>query len=83
MALHNPPQLARLVVGELPGASKHHIVVGLGAALEDELRLIGRLVVDGAEIIARQRNDKVPLTHDVPNFRSPPIRRTSIKEVRL
>jgi hypothetical protein len=45
--------------------------------------LIGRLVVDGAEIIARQRNDKVPLTHDVPNFRSPPIRRTSIKEARL
>jgi hypothetical protein len=80
LVLYDPPQLARLVVGCLPRASKHHIVVGLRAALEDELRLIGRLVVDGAEIIAWQRNDEFPFSHYARNFRSPPIHRKSIAE---
>jgi len=71
--LHDPPQLTCLVVGELPGASKHHIVVGLRAALQDELRLSGRFVVDGAEIVAGKRDNKLSLPHDTLNFRSPPI----------
>ncbi len=46
----------------------------------DELRLIGRLVVDGAEPVAWQRNDKLPLSHYARNFRSPPIHLESIAE---
>jgi hypothetical protein len=53
--------------------AKHHIVVGLRAAFEDELRLIGRLVVDGAEIVAGKRYNKLSLPHDTLKFRSPPI----------
>src|SRR6476659_3988385 len=47
--LSDPPQLARLVVGCLPSPRKYYIVVGRRAALENELRLSSRFVVDGAE----------------------------------
>ena len=50
-----------------------HIVVGLRAALEDKLRLSSRLVVDGAEIVARKRDNKLSLPHDALNCRSPPL----------
>jgi hypothetical protein len=65
------PQFTRLVVGCLPSASKHDIVVGLRAALKDELRLSSRFVVDGAEVVAGNRHNKLSLPHDTPNFRSP------------
>ena len=71
--LHNPPKLTRLVVGCLPSPRKHYIVVGRRAALENELRLSSRFVVDGAEVVAGKRHNKLSLPHDTPNFRSPPI----------
>ena len=71
--LHDPPQLARLVVRCLPSASKHHIVVGLRAALQDKLRLSSRFVVGGAEIVAGKRDNKLSLWRDTLNFRLPPI----------
>jgi len=49
------------------------MIVGLRAALEDELRLIVRLVVDGAELIAGKRDNNLSLPHDTLNLRSPPI----------
>src|SRR6476661_2492030 len=71
--LHNPPKLTRLVVGCLPSPRKHYIVVGQRAALENELRLSSRFVVDGAEVVAGKRHNKLSLPHDTPNFRSPPV----------
>jgi hypothetical protein len=71
--LRDPPQFARLVVGCLPSSRKHYIVLGRRAALENELRLSSRFVVDGAEIVAGKRHNKLSLPHDTPNFRSPPI----------
>ena len=70
--LRNPPKLTRLVVGCLPSPRKHYIVVGRRAALENELRLSSRFVVDGAEVAAGKRHNKLSLPHDTPNFRSPP-----------
>src|SRR6476646_11651531 len=71
--LHDPPQLARLVVGCLPSPRKHYIVIGRRAALENELRLSSGFVVDGAEVVGGKRHNKLSLPHDTPNFRSPPI----------
>jgi hypothetical protein len=47
--LHDPPQLARLVVGGLPGAGQE-FVVAAWRALRDELRFVPRLVIDRTEI---------------------------------
>lgn len=50
--LHDPPELARLVVGELPGASDELGLCHWGAfiilaweVLGDELRRVGQLVI--------------------------------------
>src|SRR6476660_9415059 len=58
--LHDPPQFARLVVGCLPSPRKHYIVVGRRAALENELRLRSRFVVDGAEVVAGKDTTSSP-----------------------
>ena len=56
-----PPQFARLVVGGLPSAGEQCVVVGLGTAAENELRLIVRLVVHGTE--PRHRDDDIAVLH--------------------
>ena len=38
---HDPPELARLVVGSLPGSSEQNVVVCFGAASENELGRVG------------------------------------------
>ena len=60
-ALYDPPQLARFVVGRPPGLGQQCLVVGLGTAAENELRLIVRLVVHGTE--PRHRDDDIAVLH--------------------
>ena len=48
-ASHNPPELARLVIGCVPCLSEQLMIVGLSAMSEDQLRRIGRLGVGGKE----------------------------------
>src|SRR6476659_3330506 len=63
--LNYPPQLARLVVGGLPSAGEQCVVIGLGTAAENELRLIVRLVVHGTE--PRHRGDDIAVLHNDSN----------------
>jgi hypothetical protein len=55
--LFNPSQLPRFCVRGLPSAGKQCVIVGLGTAAENELRLIVRLVVHGTE--PRHRDDDI------------------------
>ena len=63
--LYDPPQLARFVVGRPPGLGQQCVVVGLGTAAENELRLIVRLVVHGTE--PRHRDDDIAVLHNDSN----------------
>jgi hypothetical protein len=56
---HDPPQLAGLVVRGLPRAGQQLMVIGIRATPQDELRLIGGLVINGIE--ARHRDDDVAI----------------------
>jgi hypothetical protein len=61
--LDNPPELARLVAGRLPRLSEELMVVGVGAALYYNLRLIGALGVGSIEA-ERGDNDQVATDFD-------------------
>src|SRR2546426_691286 len=54
--LYDPPELARFVVGLLPG-SRQKIVVAVRRALRNELRFVLGLVVDDPEIRAMLGDD--------------------------
>ena len=62
-SLYQPPQLARLVVGGLPNLDEQHIVSCIGAALENKLRPIVRLHIDGKKLRGRMGNDDEILTN--------------------
>ena len=82
-ALHDPPHLARLVVGSGPGAGEKlctHPLPGLlvsgGVPLRHELRRAWRLVIDDLEASARHSDDDVAALHfdvKVVAVRHPPI----------
>ena len=62
-ALHDPPELSRLIAGRLPRLSEELMVVGVGAALYYKLRLIGALGVGSIEA-ERGDDDQVATDFD-------------------
>ena len=62
-SLYQSPPLARLVVGGLPNLDEQHIVSFIGAALENKLRPIVRLHIDGKKLRGRMGNNDEILTN--------------------
>jgi hypothetical protein len=62
--LHNPPQLARLVGGRAPSPTQEFIVVGLSAALENELALSRTSEIDRVKPGFGQFDDYLIVVYD-------------------